>query len=457
MTYRYRIALIFLLGFFIDCINIFMSAITLPAIAEAMQVSSLSVTWVANSYILGLTLIIPLSPRLAARFGIRELMTASMLLFSAAAVLAGSAESFTSLIFWRFLQGVAGGLLIPAGQSLTFQYFQGRERSKISTIIMMIALIAPALSPMAGGIIVDLAGWRPVFYVNAPVALFTALLAWCWIREPKTTAGEAPDLKGLILVSLTLASLLIALSLYGEYHNITGALALGGLMLFSAGLYYRHYRQTPQAIIDLSLLKNTRLWLSVAVYYAVPGVFTGANILAIFYLTTVLGLSTAFTGAFMLLYAAGAMVAMLISGAVYNRTGAGRLFIISLLLHSGGIALFALTDSHTPLYFIGLIYLLTGTGGGIAANCAQTTALYDFHGTQLNKASVIWNINRQVVFSIGAAVMMTLYQTLNAVAPGQAFALTFLGGALAGLIPLIFLVRPQFRTSLKPAEEIIRE
>lgn len=457
MTYRYRIALIFLLGFFIDCINIFMSAITLPAIAEALQVSSLSVTWVANSYILGLTLIIPLSPLLAARFGIRELMTASMLLFAAAAVLAGSAESFASLIFWRFLQGVAGGLLIPAGQSLTFQYFQGREQSKISTIIMMIALIAPALSPMAGGIMVDLAGWRPVFYVNAPVALFTALLAWCWIREPKVSAGEGPDLKGLLLVSLTLASLLTALSLYGEYHNITGTLALGGLMLFSAGSYYRHYRQTPQAIIDLSLLKNTRLWLSVAVYYAVPGVFTGANILAIFYLTTVLGLTTAATGAFMLLYAAGAMIAMLISGAVYNRTGAGRLFIISLLLHSGGIALFALTDNHTPLYLIGLIYLLTGTGGGIAANCAQTTALYDFHGAQLNKASVIWNINRQVVFSIGAAVMMTLYQTLKAIVPGQAFALTFLGGALAGLIPLIFLFRPQYRTELKPAKEVIRE
>ncbi|RUT66298.1 MFS transporter [Morganella morganii] len=410
MTYRYRIALIFLLGFFIDCINIFMSAITLPAIAEAMQVSTLSVTWVANSYILGLTLIIPLSPRLASRFGIRELMTASMLLFAAAAVLAGSAESFASLIFWRFLQGVAGGLLIPAGQSLTFQYFQGRERSKISTIIMMIALIAPALSPMAGGIIVDLAGWRPVFYVNALVALLTALLAWCWIREPKTDAGDVPDLKGLLLVSLTLASLLIALSLYGEYHNIAGALALGGLMLLSARLYYRHYRQTPQAIIDLSLLKNTRLWLSVAVY---------------------------------------------ISGAVYNRTGAGRLFIISLLLHSGGIALFALTNNDTPLYLIGLIYLLTGTGGGIAANCAQTTALYDFQGAQLNKASVIWNINRQVVFSIGAAVMMTLYQTLNTIFPGQAFALTFLGGALAGLIPLIFLLRPQYRTSLKPAKEII--
>ena len=454
MTYRYRVALIFLLGFFIDCINIFMSAITLPAIAEALQVSSLSVTWVVNSYILGLTLIIPLSRWLADRFGIRELMTFSMLLFAVTAVLVGGADSFSSLITWRFLQGVAGGLLIPVGQSLTFQYFQGNERSKISTIIMMIALIAPALSPMLGGLIVDVAGWRPVFYVNAPFALLTALLAWCWIKEPKTATCPAPDLKGLLLVSIVLASLLIALSLYGEYHNISGALALAALMLLSARLYYRHYQRDPQAIIDLSLLKNTRLWLSVAIYYAVPGVFTGVNILAIFYLTTVLNLTTGVTGAFMLLYAAGALVSMLVSGALYNKAGAGRLFFISLLLHSGGIVLFALTDVSTPLYFIGLIYLLTGTGGGIAANCAQTTALYDFHDTQLTKASVIWNINRQIVFSIGAALLMTLYQTLNIIIPENAFKMTFLCAAMIGLIPLIFLCRVRYRTSLKPADSV---
>ena len=87
MSYRYQIAIIFLLGFFIDCINIFMSAIALPAIAADMKVSIVSITWVSNSYILGLTLIIPLSHWLSQRFGVRVLMVSSMLIFSASVAL----------------------------------------------------------------------------------------------------------------------------------------------------------------------------------------------------------------------------------------------------------------------------------------------------------------------------------------------------------------------------------
>lgn len=99
MTYRYRIASIFLLGFFIDCINIFMSAIALPAIADDMQISIVSVTWVSNSYILGLTLIIPLSHWLSQRFGIKALMVTSMLMFSLSVALVGYSHSFSELIF----------------------------------------------------------------------------------------------------------------------------------------------------------------------------------------------------------------------------------------------------------------------------------------------------------------------------------------------------------------------
>ncbi|ORM73242.1 hypothetical protein HA44_19790 [Mixta gaviniae] len=94
MTYRYRIALIFIAGFFIDCVNIFISTVSLPAIAQQLALSPASVVWVSNSYILGLTLIIPLGPWLAARFGARATLVASMLLFSAAALLAGLADRF---------------------------------------------------------------------------------------------------------------------------------------------------------------------------------------------------------------------------------------------------------------------------------------------------------------------------------------------------------------------------
>ncbi len=244
MSYRYQIAIIFLLGFFIDCINIFMSAIALPAIAADMKVSIVSITWVSNSYILGLTLIIPLSHWLSQRFGVRVLMVSSMLIFSASVALVGYSHSFFELILWRFIQGLSGGLLIPIGQALTFQYFQGHERSKVSTLIMAVALIAPAISPTIGGFIVDAVSWRWVFYSNVPFSLLTAFLAFIWVKESKSQENIIPDLKGILLISIIIVSGLCALSAYGEYHSTQLALVISFFAALFSLLYYRHYKQS---------------------------------------------------------------------------------------------------------------------------------------------------------------------------------------------------------------------
>ena len=143
MTYRYKVAVVFLLGFFIDCVNIFMSAVAMPAIAAQLQVSSAAVAWVANAYILGLTLVIAISTWLAARFGNRQVLCASMLLFSVAGLMCGLADSFMPLVFWRLVQGMAGGLLIPLGQALTFNLFQGTQRARISTPVSYTHLTLP--------------------------------------------------------------------------------------------------------------------------------------------------------------------------------------------------------------------------------------------------------------------------------------------------------------------------
>lgn len=440
MTYRYRIASIFLLGFFIDCINIFMSAIALPAVADDMQISIVSVTWVSNSYILGLTLIIPLSHWLSQRFGIRALMVTSMLMFSVSVALVGDSHSFSELILWRFIQGVSGGLLIPIGQALTFQYFQGHERSKISTIIMAIALIAPAISPTLGGFIVDMASWRWVFYSNIPFSLLTALLAFIWVKEPLPKENAIPDIKGIILISLVIVSGLFALSAYGEYHSTLLALVIAALSACFAVLYYYHYRRHISPVINLSLLKNRNLSISIFVYYCIPGVFTGVNILAIFYLQQYLKFTAQGTGVFMLLYALGAFISMTISGVFYNKLGMKRLFIFALLLHSIGIALLIFVNSNTDIPLLIIAYLVIGIGGGIGANTAQTTALYDFNSQKLVQASVIWNINRQVVFSVGATVVAMLFNILSLFyLPQTAYNMTFLICALIGILPITLL------------------
>jgi len=439
MTYRYRIAVIFLAGFFIDCINIFMSAIALPDISRELHISESSVVWVANSYILGLTLIIPVSNWIASLAGARLTMMASMLIFSIGALLSGLSTDFYSLVIFRFIQGIGGGLLIPVGQALTFGMFKKDERARVSTLIMVVALIAPACSPTVGGAIVDHLSWRWVFLGNIPFSLITAALALLWIKAGKTRAHR-PDLMGLMLVSLTLTALLLGMSLYASAFNKVVALSLVLAGVILALLYLKHYRQHASPILDLSVLHNPPMRFSVIIYHAIPGVFTGVNLLSIFFLQQVLGWSASKTGMMMVLYAAGAFCAMMMCGRLYNRTGAAPLFRIGLLLHAAGIALLALVGTTHDLPVLIIAYLLMGTGGGIGANTAQTTAMLDFADERLARASTIWNLNRQMSFSIGAALFTLIANLLQQqTTMTSAYHYTFLIAAGLGLLPLLRL------------------
>lgn len=119
MTYRSKIAVVFLLGFFLDLINMFIASIAFPAMARAFNTTPSALAWVSNGYIAGLTLVIPFSSILTRRVGPKRVILLSLLLFSAASVAAGLSSSLESLIAWRVVQG-AGGLLIPVGQALSF-------------------------------------------------------------------------------------------------------------------------------------------------------------------------------------------------------------------------------------------------------------------------------------------------------------------------------------------------
>ncbi|MBJ8432996.1 MFS transporter [Acinetobacter pittii] len=437
MSYRYKIATVFLLGFFIDCINIFMSAIALPNIGSSFSVSQSMVAWVTNAYILGLILIMPLSLWLATKLGNQKLLCYSMLLFSISICFIGFSESIYSLIFWRFIQGVAGGLLIPVGQALVYALFPNQERQRISTMIMAIALIAPAFSPAIGGVIIDSLNWRWVFLSNLPFSLVASALAWFWIKKAENVSSEKPDIKGLVIFNISLLSLLLSFSFYSDYHNtsfaITSFLTSVGLLIF----YIRHAKNICHPVLNLELLKNKNLRNAFIVYYAVPGIFTGVNLLNIFNLQLNFGFNAKQTGLFMLLYATGALTAMISGGLLYQRLGKKSLLIIGIILHSFGIFLLFCISNTSPLSFLVISYLLMGMGGGLSANIAQISSLIDFSGQDLLQGSVLWNINRQVSFSVGTVVLISIYNLMSSSSDLLRYQHTFLIAALLCLLSLI--------------------
>lgn len=232
MTYRSKVAWIFLLGFALDLVNMFVATVAYPDIAHELQASVTQLAWISNAYLLGLTLIIPLSVWLAAVWGERRLIAASLGLFGMASVLVGQAESIQALIGWRLLQGLGGGLLIPVGQALAYRHFAPGQRHQLTARVMSVALLVPALSPALGGLLVDTVSWRWIFYANLPLALLTLLLALLWIK-PDVPATSRP------------------------------ALALGSL-----------FKQIRHPMLRVAML----------VYLFIPGVFIGTSLVAILYL-----------------------------------------------------------------------------------------------------------------------------------------------------------------------------
>lgn len=238
MTYRSKVAVVYLLGFFLDLINLFIASVAFPAMSVDLHTSISALAWVSNGYIAGLTLIIPFSAFLSRYLGARRLIIFSLILFSVAAAAAGFADSLHSLVFWRIVQGVGGGLLIPVGQALTWQQFKPHERAGVSSVVMMVALLAPACSPAIGGLLVETCGWRWIFFATLPVAVLTLLLAYCWLNVASTTMASA-------------------------------------------------------RLLHLPLLTDRLLRFAMIVYLCVPGMFIGISVVGMFYLQNVAQLSPA--------------------------------------------------------------------------------------------------------------------------------------------------------------------
>ncbi|MDN5431435.1 MAG: MFS transporter, partial [Pseudomonadales bacterium] len=334
---------------------------------------------------------IPLSVWLAALMGERTLIASSLLLFAGASVMVGQAGSIEALIGWRAVQGLGGGLLIPVGQAMAYRHFPAAERSQLTARVMSVALLVPALSPALGGVIVDTVAWRWIFYANLPLALVTLLLALLWIKPDAPTRVRPP---------LDLSSI---------------------------------FKQVASPMLRVAML----------VYLCIPGVFIGTSLIAILYVRS-LGYDATQTGALMLPWALASAVAIYLSKKLFNRCGPKPLLLAGMALQCAGILLL-----NEPALIIAA-YVLMGLGGSLCSSTAQTLAFLDIPAERMGHASALWNMNRQVSFCVGAAVLSAILSALDS------FAITFTMAAALTLLPLFAVLRldaSRVRTLLHPCSE----
>lgn len=445
MSYRTRVTSVYLLVFFIDLINMFIANVGYPKIGRHFDAAVSQLAWVSTGYLLGLTLVIPLSGWLARRMGLKRLFMLSLVIFIVATCGAGSALSLQQLIIWRLIQGLGGGLLIPLGQTMTYSLYQNHERAKLSAVVMIVGLLAPALSPAIGGMLVDRVSWRWVFFASLPLALLALMLAACWLNaDRQTRPTERLDLSGLLAACTALTLILLGLTGLGEEHHRL----YGGIML-SAGLismvwYACRALRKEKPLLNLRLLREPLLQTSMLVYQLIPGIFTGVNLAVMLYLQDQLGLSATWVGAMMLPWALASFAAISLTGKTFNHWGPRPLLITGSLLQGAGMAFLTQVGSVDDVIIIVCAFILMGFGGSLCSSTAQSSAFIHINDAELADASALWNINRQLSFCFGVTLIGLLLNFLlsNTGWPAdRIYHLCFALAACSAAIPILLSCR----------------
>ncbi len=414
---KVSVCIVFVVGMFMSIMDGTIVNVALPSIGHQLGVSSTSIDAVVVAYLLSLAVIIPASGWLGDRWGTKRVFIIALALFTITSALCGLASNFTLLVFFRFLQGAAGGALAPVGTAMLYRTFPPAERVRVSSILIIPTVIAPATGPVLGGLLVDSLSWRWVFFVNVPIGIAAFLFAIFFLPEHREPKAGRFDLPGFLLAGIGLALALYALSegpTSGWTSPIVLSCALVGLVLLSAFVVVELRKREP--LLDLYLLSNRLFCIANLVSLVSSAGFLGVLFIAPLFLQQGLGVTPLISGLTTFPEALGVLLSSQIVARIYPRIGPRRLMAGGLTGVTIVIGLLSLIGPNTSLWLMRVLIFLTGAGMAFAFVPVQTAAFATISSADTGRASALSNALRQLGSALGVAV---LGEVLSAVGPTQ--------------------------------------
>jgi EmrB/QacA subfamily drug resistance transporter len=321
------------IGSFMALLDATVVNVSLASLAADLKVSLSTIQWVTSGYLLALALMLPLNGWLVDRIGAKALYLWCFAAFTLSSTLCGLAWSANSLIVFRILQGMSGGLLAPMTQMMIARA-AGKHMARVLGIAALPVLLAPLLGPVIAGAILQFASWRWLFLINLPVGVLALALAAAFLPNDR----EETKPRGLDLLGLALISPGLVLFLYSSDHlsERIGVVALTVSIIMFA-LFYRTARtKGDAALIDLRLLKGKGFSASIAAMFLLNGVSFAGQMLIPIYLVRACGLSPSQTGWLLAPLGLGMMCTYPFMGYLTKRFGIRKLAACGALLALAG-------------------------------------------------------------------------------------------------------------------------
>src|ERR1700760_2682267 len=386
--------------------------IALPSVQRGLHFTPANLQWIVNAYTLVFGGFLLLGGRAADLLGRKRLFVAGIILFSAASLLNGLAQTSGMLIVGRGLQGLGGALVSPAALSIvTTTFTDGTQRTRALGVWSAIAASGAAVGLLVGGVLTDVASWRWVFFVNVPVGIATILLALRYVAESRlNVARRAFDLAGAVTVTGGLVVLVYAIVKAQSYGwGSPRTLGLGVLALALLAAFVVIERRSSAPLVRLSIFRIRALTVADTVLLLVASGMFGMFFFASLYVQEILGYSPLRAGLAFLPVTAGIVIGAGISQQLIRRFGVRNVSMAGIALAALGM----LVLTQVPVHGSYVSDLLTGLlpmslGMGLTFVPITLMGTSGVRDEDAGLASGLFNTAQQVGGSLGLAILSTL-------------------------------------------------
>jgi DHA2 family multidrug resistance protein len=398
---------------FMVVLDITIANVSVATISGDLGVSATQGTWIVTSYAAAQAIAMPLTGWLTRRFGQVRLIVWSVLLFTAASLLCGLAESLDTLVAFRVIQGLVAGPMVPVSQSLLLATFGPGGAGIALSVWSMTATLAPISGPIIGGWITEQMSWPWIFYINVPVGVLAASMIWLLYRERETPRQKVPvDVVGLLLLAVWVAALQIMLDKGKELDWFASgeivALACTAVVGFALFLAWE-LLDNPHPIVDLHLLRDRDFWtgtLTLSVGYAV---FFGAIVVLPLWLQEYMGYTQIWAGMMMMPFGLLALVLAPVIGRTLHVVDARLMASLGFLIFALVSFMRAAFDMSADWQTIALPMFIQGAANVMFFLPLTALALRGMSPEKMPGATGLQNFLRYMGGAVGASLAITLW------------------------------------------------
>lgn len=382
--------------------------IAFPALMREFGVASSEVQWITTGYLLVLAILMPASGYLIRRFCMRHLFVAACALFSIGLVVDACAPSFAVLVVGRLLQGAGTACALPLMFDIVYTQVPERSVGTMAGIASFTTSIAPAVGPSLGGVLIQLFGWRSVFWSLLPIAVLACVLgahALHIIDDPNRRRTTSFDMLGFLLLASCSTGILIGMSNLEQLGSQALFVAVPLAIAWLAGAAcVIHSRTCDQPIIDWHIFKSRTFAFSSAALITGQAVCLGLNYLLPNAMQLVLGTSTAIAGMALVPGCLAMAATVLLSGQAFDRFGPRTPILAGALAAVAACLLLALAGGRAPLGILVAGHALFSAGQASTNVSARTLGLTSLPPHLISSRNAFTNTVQQLAGGVGTAL-----------------------------------------------------